>query len=553
MDIENLVEQFGAFDPKLDLANYKYPVLDLLAIPVTELSLDAEVLDAQKKTIVDTLLYNNVRLAQIRATIGPTLTLFEITSAPGVRVAKIKNLEADLALYLAAEVRVTGPIPGKGTMGIEVPHPKADKVMMRSLLATKEFLLADMDLPVALGKTMDNEVYITDLAKLPHLLIAGATGQGKSVCLNALLVSLLYKKHPSEVKFVLIDINQLELSLFHRIERHFLAKLPDEVNAVVTDPVRAIDTLNGLCMELDERYELLKNAGVRHIREYNQKFIDRKLEYAGGHRYLPFIVLVIEEFAELLTPGKGVEIAINRLAQLGRPAGIHLVIATQRPSKVITGTIKANFTSRLAFRVSSNIDSRTILDASGAEMLKGQGDMLLATGTEIIHLQGVFVDTTEVERIAEFIGAQRGYPCAMLLPEYISKEDQLSNLSFDPDNFDPLFEDCARLIVLHQQGSTSLIQRKLKLGYNRAGRIIDQLEAAKVVGPFDGSKAREVLYIDEYSLELFLSGLKKNSAPVMVPEAIPAHPELVNVPKPAPRGKLEPKLKRKGFWGRLFN
>jgi len=531
------------YDPKLDLSHYHYPILDLLSVPVTQLALTAEVLESNKQKIIDTLAFNDVKIEQIKAIIGPTLTLYEITPAPGSRVAKIKGLQADLGLYLSAPVRVIGPIPGKGTMGIEIPHDKADLVAMRSVLATAKFQETFMDLPVALGKTMDNSVYLVDLATLPHLLIAGATGHGKSVCLNALITSLLYKKHPAELKFVLIDINKLELSPYRKIARHFLAALPGQADPVISTATQAIDTLNALCIELDQRYDLLKDAGLRNIKEYNQKLVNRKLNPNNGHRYLPFIVTVIDEFADLLAG----EAPINRLAQLGRPAGIHLVVATQRPSvKVITGSIKANFSSRLAFRVASQIDSRTILDAGGAEQLNGQGDMLLGTGTEIVHLQGAFMETAEVERVCEFIGAQRGYPSPLLLPEFNS--EPYANNTFDPNDRDPFFEDCARLIVLHQQGSTSLIQRKLKLGYNRAGRIIDQLEAAGVVGPFEGSKAREVLFADEYSLELFLNGLESNS--------VPAPPPIVMVPEPVIEEPVicsEPEARSRGFWARLFN
>ncbi|OJW17288.1 MAG: hypothetical protein BGO48_06955 [Mucilaginibacter sp. 44-25] len=539
----------NTYDPKLDLSNYHYPPLYLLSVPATQLSLTVDVLESNKQKIIDTLAFNDVQIEQIKATIGPTLTLYEITPAAGSRVAKIRGLQADLGLYLAAQVRITGPIPGKGTMGIEIPHDKADLVAMRSVLATAKFQETFMDLPVSLGKTMDNSVYLVDLAAMPHLLIAGATGQGKSVCLNALICSLLYKKHPSELKFVLIDINKLELSPYRKIARHFLAALPDQADPVISNVAQAIDTLNALCIELDKRYDLLKDAGLRNIKEYNQKFINRKLSPQNGHRYLPFIVTVIDEFADLLAG----ETPINRLAQLGRPAGIHLVIATQRPSvKVITGNIKANFNSRLAFRVASHIDSRTILDAGGAEQLNGQGDMLLGTGTEIVHLQGAFMETAEVERICEFIGAQRGYPSPLLLPEFNS--EPYANSTFDPNDRDPFFEDSARLIVLHQQGSASLIQRKLKLGYNRAGRIIDQLEAAGVVGPFEGSKARDVLFADEYSLELFLSGLNPDSTPAPPPVVIVPEPtveEPVNIIKPI--ALSGPEVRPKGFWARLFN
>ncbi|MET3981760.1 DNA segregation ATPase FtsK/SpoIIIE-like protein [Mucilaginibacter sp. UYP25] len=542
--MDELVEQFGQYDPKLDLSNYHYPTLELLAVPASQLGLTAEILEANKHKIVETLAYNDIEVEQIRATIGPTLTLYEFTPAAGSRVAKIKALQGDLGLYLAAQVKVVGPIPGKGTMGVEIPHEKADVVAMRSVLATEKFQAAKMELPVVIGKTMDNAVYLTDLTALPHLLIAGSTGQGKSVFLNALISSLLYKKHPSELKLVLIDINRLEFNSFRKIARHFLAALPEQADPVIANVTQAMDTLNGLCLETDQRYELLRAAGARNIKEYNQKFIHRQLDYNDGHRFLPYIVTVIDEFAELMAA----EAPINRLAQLGRPAGIHLVIATQRPSvKVITGSIKANFSSRLAFRVASNIDSRTILDASGAELLNGQGDMLFGTGTEIMHLQGAFIETAEVERICEFIGAQRGYPSPLYLPEYNSGPDSRP-LAFDPADRDPLFEDCARLIVLHQQGSTSLIQRKLKLGYNRAGRIIDQLEAAGVVGPLEGSKAREVLFADEYSLERFLDDLAPEVEPIL-PAPVSELPVTIFPPIIIP----EPESRPKGFWSKLFN
>ena len=421
-----------------------------------------------------------------------------------MRISKIKNLEDDIALSLSAlGIRIIAPIPGKGTIGIEVPNQNPEMVSMRSVLASEKYQTTTMDLPIALGKTISNEVYIVDLAKMPHLLMAGATGQGKSVGINALLISLLYKKHPSQIKFVMVDPKKVELTLFRKIERHFLAKLPGDGDAIITDTKKVVHTLNSLCIEMDQRYELLKDAHVRNLKEYNVKFIGRKLNPQEGHRYLPYIILVIDEFADLMmTAGKEIETPIARLAQLARAIGIHLVIATQRPSvNVITGTIKANFPGRLAFRVSSKIDSRTILDAGGAEQLIGRGDMLLSTGSDIIRLQCAFVDTPEVEKITEFIGSQRAYASAHILPEYVDETAEGSSKDFNPDERDSLFEDAARLIVMHQQGSTSLIQRKLKLGYNRAGRIIDQLEAFGIVGPFEGSKAREVLIKDEYSLE----------------------------------------------------
>ena len=510
---EELVEQFGNYDPTLDLASYKYPNLDLLEnYGSNKISVNADELEANKNKIVETLNHYNIEIDKIKATIGPTVTLYEIIPAPGIRISKIKNLEDDIALSLAAlGIRIIAPMPGKGTIGIEVPNMHPEMVSMRSILATEKFQKTEMDLPIALGKTISNEVYIADLAKMPHLLVAGATGQGKSVGINAILVSLLYKKHPSQLKFVLVDPKKVELTLFNKIERHFLAKLPGEADAIITDTKKVIHTLNSLCIEMDQRYDLLKDAQVRNLKEYNEKFIKRKLNPNNSHRFLPYIVLIVDEFADLMmTAGKEVETPIARLAQLARAVGIHLVLATQRPSvNIITGTIKANFPARLAFRVLSKIDSRTILDSGGADQLIGRGDMLLSTGNDLIRLQCAFVDTPEVDRISEFIGNQRGYPEAYQLPEYLDEAAESAKTDFDPDDRDSMFEDAARLIVLHQQGSTSLIQRKLKLGYNRAGRIIDQLEASGVVGPFEGSKAREVLLPDEYALEQFLTNLKK--------------------------------------------
>ncbi|MDO3644771.1 DNA translocase FtsK [Mucilaginibacter sp. L3T2-6] len=511
---KSLVEQFGTYDHKLDLASYKYPPLDLLEnYGSNKINVNADELEANKNKIVETLNHYNIEIDKIKATIGPTVTLYEIIPAPGVRISKIKNLEDDIALSLAAlGIRIIAPMPGKGTIGIEVPNQHPEMVSMRSVLSTEKYQNTTMDLPIALGKTISNEVFIADLAKMPHLLVAGATGQGKSVGINALLVSLLYKKHPAELKFVLVDPKKVELTLFRKIERHFLAKLPDEADAIITDTKKVVNTLNSLCIEMDARYDLLKDAQVRNLKEYNDKYVNRKISNPEMHRYLPFIVLVIDEFADLMmTAGKEVEVPIARIAQLARAVGIHLVIATQRPSvNIITGSIKANFPSRLAFRVLSKIDSRTILDSGGADQLIGRGDMLLSTGSDLIRLQCAFVDTHEVERIADYIGNQRGYPSALLLPEYVGEgEASSSTKEYDPDNRDPMFEEAARLIVLHQQGSTSLIQRKMKLGYNRAGRIIDQLEAAGIVGPFEGSKARDVLYPDEYSLERHLEALQK--------------------------------------------
>ncbi len=509
---EDLVKELGEYDPTLDLSSYKYPPLELLEnYGSAKISVNTEELERNKNRIVETLGHYNIDIAKIKATIGPTVTLYEIVPAAGVRISKIKNLEDDIALSLSAlGIRIIAPIPGKGTIGIEVPNQTPEMVSMRSVLASDKYQLAQMDLPIALGKTISNEVFVADLAKMPHLLMAGATGQGKSVGINALLVSLLYKKHPSQIKFVMVDPKKVELTLFRKIERHFLAKLPGDGEAIITDTKKVIHTLNSLCIEMDQRYELLKDAHVRNLKEYNAKFIARKLNPNEGHRYMPFIVLVIDEFADLMmTAGKEIETPIARLAQLARAIGIHLVIATQRPSvNVITGTIKANFPARLAFRVSSKIDSRTILDAGGAEQLIGRGDMLLSLGSDIIRLQCAFVDTPEVEKVTDFIGAQRAYPSAHILPEYVDENGEgSSGREMDLNERDALFVEAARLIVMHQQGSTSLVQRKLKLGYNRAGRIIDQLEAFGIVGPFEGSKAREVLIKDEYHLEQHLNAL----------------------------------------------
>lgn len=502
------------YDPTLDLARYQYPTLELLSdYGGNKVQVSKEELEANKDKIVETLANYNIGIASIKATIGPTVTLYEIVPDAGVRISKIKNLEDDIALSLAAlGIRIIAPIPGKGTIGIEVPNKKKEMVSIKSMLSTEKFLKSEMDLPIAFGKTITNEVFITDLAKMPHLLMAGATGQGKSVGLNTILTSLLYKKHPSQLKFVLVDPKKVELSLFNKIERHFLAKLPDSEEPIITDTKKVVNTLNSLCMEMDMRYDLLKDAGCRNLKEYNQKFIERRLNPKKGHRFMPFIVLVIDELADLMmTAGKEVETPIARLAQLARAIGIHLVVATQRPSvNVITGIIKANFPCRISFKVTSKIDSRTILDTGGADQLVGQGDMLFSVGSDLIRLQCAFVDTPEVDRICDYIGDQQGYSDAYLLPEFIGDDSGGGEKAdFDPANRDALFEEAAKLIVMHQQGSTSLIQRRLKLGYNRAGRLIDQLEAAGVVGPFEGSKAREVLIPDEYSLEQLLNSLGK--------------------------------------------
>jgi S-DNA-T family DNA segregation ATPase FtsK/SpoIIIE len=501
----------GEYDPTLDLSQYKYPTLDLLEnYGDKRIEVNKDELEANKNRIVETLSHYNISIEKIKATIGPTVTLFEIVPQAGVRISKIKNLEDDIALSLAAlGIRIIAPIPGKGTIGIEVPNQKPEVVPMKSILGSEKFVNTDYELPIGLGKTISNEAFVADLTRMPHLLMAGATGQGKSVGLNAILVSLLYSKHPAQVKFVLVDPKKVELTLFKRIERHFLAKLPGEADAIITDTKKVIHTLNSLCMEMDQRYELMKDAQVRNIKEYNTKFIARKLNPVNGHKFLPYIVLVVDEFADLImTAGKEVETPIARLAQLARAIGIHLIIATQRPSvNIITGTIKANFPARIAFRVTSKIDSRTILDTGGADQLIGRGDMLLSTGADLIRLQCAFVDTPEVEKITDFIGSQRGYSDAHLLPEYVDESGEGSR-EFDPDDRDPLFEEAAQIIVQHQQGSASLLQRRLKLGYNRAGRIIDQLEAAKIIGPFEGSKAREVLIKDPMTLNQILAGLK---------------------------------------------
>ena len=509
-DIKSKLKEFGEYDPKLDLSNYKLPNIDLLLEHGSgNISVDEDELEANKNKIIETLLNYKINISKIKATIGPTITLYEIIPAPGVRISKIKNLEDDIALSLAAlGIRIIAPMPGKGTVGIEVPNSKPEIVAMKSLIASDKFQNSKMELPIALGKTISNESLITDLTKMPHLLMAGATGQGKSVGLNAILVSILYKKHPSQVKFVLIDPKKVELTIYNKIERHFLAKLPDEEEAIITDTTKVVNTLNSLCVEMEARYELLKEAMVRTIKEYNHKFIQRKLNPEKGHKYMPYIVLVIDEFADLImTAGKEVETPVARIAQLARAVGIHLIIATQRPSvNVITGTIKANFPARIAFRVTSKIDSRTILDAGGADQLIGRGDMLFSPGNELIRLQCGFVDTPEVDNIADFIGTQRGYPNAFLLPEYIDETSDLKELD---DDLDSLFEEAAEVIVNHQQGSASLLQRKLKLGYNRAGRIVDQFEATGLLGPHRGSKAREVLIPDVLALEQFLSNLKE--------------------------------------------
>ena len=500
------------FDPTLDLRNFKNPSIDLLKdYGDGTIKIDQEELESNKNRIVDTLKNYNIGIKQIKATIGPTVTLYEIIPDAGIRISKIKNLEDDIALSLSAlGIRIIAPIPGKGTIGIEVPNKKKSIVSMKSLLSSKKFIESDMELPITLGKTISNETFIVDLTKMPHLLMAGATGQGKSVGINAILTSILYKKHPAEVKFVLVDPKKIELSIFNKIERHYLAKLPESDDAIIIENDKVINTLNSLCREMDKRYELLKDAMTRNIKEYNEKFISRKLNPENGHTFLPYIVLVIDEFADLImTAGKEVETPLARLAQLSRAVGIHLIIATQRPSvNVITGLIKANFPARIAFRVTSKIDSRTILDTGGAEQLIGRGDLLYSQSNDLTRIQCGFIDTSEVEKLSEYIGSQSGYASAYILPEF-SKDDNNESSNISIEDRDSMFDEAARVIVTNQQGSASLLQRKLKLGYNRAGRLIDQMEDAGIVGPFEGSKPRQVLISDLNSLETLLSETKK--------------------------------------------
>ncbi len=506
-----LVADFGLFDPTLELSNYKFPTIDLLKeYSSVGITINQAELEENKNNIVETLRNYKIEIAQIKATVGPSVTLYEIVPEAGIRISKIKSLEDDIALSLAAlGIRIIAPIPGKGTIGIEVPNKNPTMVPMKTVIGSAKFQEAEMELPIALGKTISNETFVVDLAKMPHLLMAGATGQGKSVGLNAVLTSLLYKKHPAEVKFVLVDPKKVELTLFNKIERHYLAKLPDSEDAIITDNSKVINTLNSLCIEMDNRYSLLKDAMVRNIKEYNDKFKSRKLNPENGHRFLPYIVLVVDEFADLImTAGKEVETPIARLAQLARAIGIHLIIATQRPSvNVITGMIKANFPARIAFRVTSKIDSRTILDTGGADQLIGRGDMLYTNGNDLVRVQCAFVDTPEVEKIVDYIGSQKAYATAYLLPEYIGEEGNLK-LEIDISERDNMFREAAEIIVTAQQGSASLLQRKLKLGYNRAGRLIDQLEAAGIVGPFEGSKARSVNISDLVALDQFLNDEK---------------------------------------------
>jgi DNA segregation ATPase FtsK/SpoIIIE, S-DNA-T family len=503
-----LVSDFGLFDPTLDLSNYKYPTIDLLKeYSSGGITINQEELEENKNKIVETLRNYKIEIAQIKATVGPSVTLYEIVPEAGIRISKIKSLEDDIALSLSAlGIRIIAPIPGKGTIGIEVPNKNPTMVSMKSVIGSAKFQEAEMELPIALGKTISNETFVVDLAKMPHLLMAGATGQGKSVGLNAVITSLLYKKHPAEIKFVMVDPKKVELTLFNKIERHYLAKLPDTDDAIITDNAKVVNTLNSLCVEMDNRYNLLKDAMVRNIKEYNDKFKSRKLNPENGHRFLPYIVLVVDEFADLImTAGKEVEMPIARLAQLARAIGIHLIIATQRPSvNVITGLIKANFPARIAFRVSSKIDSRTILDTQGADQLIGRGDLLYSNGNDVVRVQCAFVDTPEVEKIVDFIGSQKAYATAYLLPEFVG-EDGGPSLEMDISERDTLFREAAEVIVNAQQGSASLLQRKLKLGYNRAGRLIDQLEAAGIVGPFEVSKARSVNIQDLTGLDQFFN------------------------------------------------
>ena len=512
-EIEKKLKELGDFDPTLELSQYKMPPISLLNdYGGSKIEIDKNELENNKNRIVETLGNYKIGIASISATVGPTITLYEIVPEAGVRISKIKNLEDDISLSLAAEgIRIIAPIPGRGTIGIEVPNKTKNTVSMLEVLQSEKFQNSEMELPIALGKTISDDTFVVDLTKMPHLLMAGATGQGKSVGLNAILVSLLYKKHPSQVKFVLIDPKKVELTLFKKIERHYLAKLPDEEDAIITDTKKVVNTANSLCIEMDERYELCKAAQCRNIKEYNAKFISRKLNPNDGHRFLPYIVLVIDEFADLImTAGKEIETPIARLAQLARAIGIHLIVATQRPSvNVITGLIKANFPARVAFRVTSSIDSRTIMDSKGAEQLIGMGDMLISTGSDMTRLQCAFIDTPEVEKICEFIGSQKAYPQAHILPEYDGETEAVGSKA-DLNDKDDMFDEAALMVVQHQSGSTSLIQRKLRLGYNRAGRIVDQLEAAGIVGPFEGSKARKVLVRDEIELDELIKNMHNN-------------------------------------------
>ena len=500
------------YNPRLDLENYRYPTVDLMKhYDNAEPTIDMAEQNANKDKIINTLRSFGIEISTIKATVGPTVTLYEITPEQGVRISKIRGLEDDIALSLSAlGIRIIAPIPGKGTIGIEVPNSNPKIVSGQSIIGSKKFQESTYDLPVALGKTITNEVFMVDLCKMPHMLVAGATGQGKSVGLNAIITSLLYKKHPAELKFVLVDPKKVEFSIYSVIEHHFLAKLPDGEDAIITDVTKVVQTLNSICVEMDTRYDLLKAAHVRNIKEYNEKFINRQLNPEKGHKFMPYIVVVIDEFGDLImTAGKEVELPIARIAQLARAVGIHMIIATQRPTtNIITGTIKANFPARVAFRVSAMIDSRTILDRPGANQLIGRGDMLFLQGADPVRVQCAFIDTPEVAEITKFIAKQQGYPTAFYLPEYVGEDGGGNDLGdVDMGRLDPLFEDAARLIVIHQQGSTSLIQRKFAIGYNRAGRLMDQLEKAGIVGPAQGSKAREVLCVDDNDLQMRLNNL----------------------------------------------
>ncbi|MDR2085626.1 MAG: DNA translocase FtsK, partial [Dysgonamonadaceae bacterium] len=511
---EDLLAELGVYDPTLELSGYELPPIDLLKrYAVSDNQIDMEEQHANKDRIIKTLENYNIRIKSIKATVGPTITLYEIVPEDGIRISKIRNLEDDIAMNLAAlGIRIIAPMPGKGTIGIEVPNKDPQIVSMQSIIASRKYRESTFELPIALGKTITNEVFMVDLTKMPHLLVAGATGQGKSVGLNAAITSLLYKKHPAEVKFVMVDPKMVEFNIYAAIEKHFLAKLPDEANPIITDFTKVSHTLNSLTKEMDDRYTLLNQANTRNVKEYNEKFINRKLNPQKGHRFMPYIVVIIDEFGDLImTAGKEIELPIARIAQKARAVGIHMIIATQRPTtNIITGTIKANFPARIAFRVMAMIDSRTILDSPGANQLIGRGDLLFTQGSDMTRVQCAFVDTPEVEKISKFIGGQRGYPTAHLLPEYTGEDDGgKSSDTVDLTNLDPSFEDAARLVVIHQQGSTSLVQRKLSLGYNRAGRIMDQLELAGVVGPGQGSKPREVYVPDEYHLEEILKNLRK--------------------------------------------
>ncbi len=506
------IDELGEYDPTLDLSNFMFPTLDLLKdYGATDGQVNVEEQNANKNRIITTLKNYGIEIESIKATVGPTITLYEIVPKAGVRISKIRNLESDIMLSLAAiGIRIIAPIPGKGTIGIEVPNNDPQIVSMHSVIASKKFQDSKYGLPIAFGRTITNEVFMVDLCKMPHMLVAGATGQGKSVGLNAIITSLLYKKHPAYLKFVLVDPKKVEFNIYSKIEKHYLAKLPDEEEAIITDVTKVVQTLNSLTKEMDDRYDLLKKAHVRNLSEYNEKFIKRKLNPEKGHRFLPYIVVIVDEFGDLImVAGKEVEMPIARIAQLARAVGIHMILATQRPSvNIITGVIKANFPARVAFRVSSQIDSRTILDATGANQLVGRGDMLFSQGSDLVRVQCAFVDTPEVERVSDFIGDQRGYPDAFMLPEYTPEGGEGSDVGgVDLSKRDAMFEDAARMVVANQQGSTSMIQRKFSIGYNRAGRIMDQLEAAGIVGPFEGSKARQVLVPDDYSLEQKLQSL----------------------------------------------